>query len=182
MSPNLQIILPPAISIHSPRAGRDRMYFEARFISIRFQSTLPVRGETRRCAKNQGCLEYFNPLSPCGERHLILHLTFGVAPISIHSPRAGRDHSCHGASHSFKRFQSTLPVRGETLRLARFTAGRTISIHSPRAGRDLIVYIQTINPCPFQSTLPVRGETWACSFACFQPVISIHSPRAGRDC
>ena len=77
----------------------------------------------------------FNPRSPCGERP--------------HRQSQTRLHS---------QFQSTLPVRGATLR------------------RVLQVYLQI-----FQSTLPVRGATriplqWRVSMD-----ISIHAPRAGSD-
>jgi len=56
------------ISIHSPHAGRD-VYFWF-FAAV---------------------LLYFNPLSPCGERHTIIQEPDNWREISIHSPHAGRD-------------------------------------------------------------------------------------------
>jgi len=79
------------ISIHSPHAGRDMgscasVIVAADFNPLspcgerpisnnnkkrylqKFQSTLPMRGETRLNFLMHGLLRYFNPLSPCGER------------------------------------------------------------------------------------------------------------------
>jgi len=58
------------ISIHSPHAGRDKQNNELMLQLKRFQSTLPMRGETH-CALSTSRFPtcYFNPLSPCGERH-----------------------------------------------------------------------------------------------------------------
>ena len=35
--------------------------------------------------------EYFNPRSPCGERHCYDFVKSGLANISIHAPRVGSD-------------------------------------------------------------------------------------------
>ena len=100
-------------------------------------------------------------------------------------------------------FQSTLPMRGETLVWLNLAHFRPISIHSPHAGRDKISLIKHIPQNVFQSTLPMRGETYKVlsllrhnqfqstlpmrgetlvwlNLAHFRP-ISIHSPHAGRD-
>ena len=81
----------PFISIHAPRAGSDRLAGRKQRTTKRFQSTLPVRGATRkptsrrrRRVKFQSTLPVrgataggfggssadgdFNPRSPCGER------------------------------------------------------------------------------------------------------------------
>ena len=62
------------------------------------------------------------------------------------------------AQHYMEVFQSTLPVRGGTLRLAKYDGWDGISIHPPRAGRDA------------GASHDIGGEG-----------ISIHPPRAGRD-
>ncbi len=146
------------ISIHSPRMGRD--CHRVKFVSLRinfnplsphgerpfrsfqlrtgkqFQSTLPAWGETS-----------YNPHPP--DNH----------PISIHSPRMGRDHP------------HVSPLR----------SSQRISIHSPRMGRDPTASFKpsctsNFNPLSphgerrthiqghrfpeqFQSTLPAWGET-----------------------
>ena len=129
------------ISIHAPRVGSD--------------------GNGKRLA---GESSYFNPRSPCGERHLGLKF-------ALYSPK----------------FQSTLPVWGATpgqflvdctrchfnprspcgerrssSRPRRFPA--TISIHAPRVGSDQAKEQMIGGYFEFQSTLPVWGATTATGF------------------
>ena len=123
---------------------------------------------------------YFNPLSPCGERH---------PKIPVHFPTI--------------QFQPTLPVWGETKKPLKGQYTVDISTHSPRVGRDQLVItkkIQDLNfnplsPCGerppevilifdaelFQPTLPVWGETIFNLNVLEACVISTHSPRVGRD-
>ena len=61
-------LVPLVISIHSPRAGGDS-----------------ISNTTRRSCTN------FNPLPPCGGRHLETDAGAAIKVISIHSPRAGGD-------------------------------------------------------------------------------------------
>ncbi len=77
----------------------------------------------------------FNPLSPCGERQ--------ISPLM---------------SGQNWQFQSTLPMRGETI---------------------ILLFAAIIRA--FQSTLPMRGETPREKVAHIIKGISIHSPHAGRD-
>ena len=78
-----------------------------------FQSTLPMRGATRSSGSVTLSSSYFNPHSPCGERHGtdILHCIHGI-------------------------FQSTLPMRGATFHRADGYHLLRISIHTPHAGSD----------------------------------------------
>src|SRR5690606_32647935 len=105
-----------------------------------------------------GVKQYFNPLSPCGERQ----------------------------GHKFSQFvgtlfQPTLPVWGETFLNCQNKCGYWISTHSPRVGRDSPIPMHCpatsnfnpLSPCgerqadvsttvaaiQFQPTLPVWGET-----------------------
>ena len=127
-------------------------------ISSLFQSTLPMRGATRQVQTSGHLQFYFNPRSPCGERHL--------------RPKVNLI-EC--------KFQSTLPMRGATHRgpVQLFTSG--ISIHAPHAGSDWHLWMSWStssnfnprSPCgerpvlwlrsggsnSFQSTLPMRGAT-----------------------
>ena len=101
-----------AISIHSPRVGRDewRLDKEAVFqfqstlpawgetagrtiwYGIKqFQSTLPAWGETYTVLCARDFLQHFNPLSPRGERRNLVGGRRMKRFISIHSPRVGRD-------------------------------------------------------------------------------------------
>ena len=191
-----------AISIHSPRMGRDH-----------------TTGSTTAIAA------HFNPLSPHGERRRRSIWPARCSAISIHSPRMGRDRVCirlemlnnisihsprmgrdfgnicfcnvpqyfnplspHGERPvrgplrwTWPRFQSTLPAWGETVQTVRNRKHQAISIHSPRMGRDAAPvvhgrWIPNFNPLSphgerletggtagtadrFQSTLPAWGET-----------------------
>ena len=79
---------------------------------------------------------YFNPRSPCGERQLLLARRSTSPGISIHAPRVGSDCRSVFSARPIARFQSTLPVWGATCS-SRITAPHTnISIHAPRVGSD----------------------------------------------
>ena len=89
----------------------------------------------------------------------MLHF-FAREKVSIHAPRAGRDHrprcppTTHrcfnprapcgarpardGTRHPITTFQSTRPVRGATASLRDLPIRRFVSIHAPRAGRDVL--------------------------------------------
>ena len=79
--------------------------------------------------------------------------------ISIHAPREGSDSSFLSDALSGKIFQSTLPVRGATLRTSFAPKAKTISIHAPREGSDGLLKLLCLFLMAFQSTLPVRGAT-----------------------
>ena len=101
----------------------------------------------------------FNPRSPCGERRL-----------------------AWPAALTFRRFQSTLPVRGATaVRVFDWHLQLSISIHAPRAGSDYLQqdapaapgYFNPRSPCG-ERLCPFRPPSGSCT-------ISIHAPRAGSD-
>ena len=147
-----------------------------------FQSTRPVRGGTAILLSGDILQQDFNPPAPCGagrgynEIKLIKQNFNPPAPcgagrsghgrwscrdeISIHPPRAGRDHRSR-AYHKIAQI-SIHPPRAGRDRLRCCTPWPTswISIHPPRAGRD------PPGPC--------GAHGWAQN-------ISIHPPRAGRD-
>ena len=115
-------------------------------------------GRDRSCTGRKPTRTNFNPLSPHGERHTAGQWAWASrgfqstlpawgetkdaskmpkgVPISIHSPRMGRDRTQHG----------------DAPRAA-------ISIHSPRMGRDILRIAYYVNTFLFQSTLPAWGET-----------------------
>ena len=123
-----------------------------------FQSTLPVRGATERKIFLQE-LRRFQSTLPVRGATEEMAIEQRAATVSIHAPRAGSDEAIPGAAVSESAcfnprspcgerpggnrgdlpqaaFQSTLPVRGATVR----------------------VHIRIL-PKKFQSTLPVRGAT-----------------------
>ena len=56
--------------------------------------------------------------------------------ISIHAPRTGSDTKRLEALEGRKKFQSTLPARGATVRELGGKKSTRISIHAPRTGSD----------------------------------------------
>ena len=123
------------VSIHAPRAGRDRLgkgtavplrSFNPRaprgarrgLKSVKsthalFQSTRPARGATRSPRRSWPAGWRFNPRAPRGARRWPdAHATANLL-VSIHAPRAGRD-----------------------VALGREILQDGVSIHAPRAGRD----------------------------------------------
>ena len=124
-----------------------------------FQSTLPVWGATLTTSRRNTRLPYFNPRSPCGERHAqaytdkLIHQHF--------NPRSpcGERRLHHPTTPVSNSFQSTLPVWGATIwRQPMLNELSKISIHAPRVGSDILILC----------IIPHR-------------IISIHAPRVGSD-
>ena len=125
---------------------------------IRFQSTLPVWGATRRAPKHQ-----FKKI------------------ISIHAPRVGSDHRQQQYHQRQQRFQSTLPVWGATGRRRITIAGNlNFNPRSPCGERPLLSLV-CLSVSTFQSTLPVWGATQCHCSVLHVLDISIHAPRVGSD-
>ena len=146
------------VSIHAPRAGRDR----------------DVGGLT-------GVDISFNPRAPCGARQLLCKMEHNLHHVSIHAPRAGRDGLTLSALTMMLLFQSTRPVRGATFWTDRLDIKTyCFNPRAPCGARpsptDLIASRESFNPrapCGarplyllnpsrterFQSTRPVRGAT-----------------------
>ena len=191
------------ISIHAPRVGSDADQLLGGAARELFQSTLPVWGATgngrhrirrRRISIHAprvgsdgfilarlGLGGYFNPRSPCGERHL-------YSPLCV--MRSG--------------FQSTLPVWGATKCHRKRCATDLISIHAPRVGSDRggsgvprpRRYFNPRSPCGERPGAAAAAETGAGHFNPRSPCgerlirypidggaleISIHAPRVGSD-
>ena len=123
--------------------------------------------------------------------------------ISIHAPRVGSDALPIPTAASSIQFQSTLPVWGATITLARImlipvfqstlpvwgatnvhevtNTAQSISIHAPRVGSDVdsvenfpeLIYFNPRSPCGERLCGLPRGH---------QKIhISIHAPRVGSD-
>ena len=101
----------------NPRSPCGERRFNASFMIFTarlFQSTLPVRGATRRPRLTYTRILIFQSTLPVRGATMDTMQAMAPARISIHAPRAGSDSSCIGFVHSF-----------------------FISIHAPRAGSDL---------------------------------------------
>ena len=137
-----------------------------------------------------------------GATFAVIHCHDGIH-ISIHAPRAGSDAPFPSMVVIWKKFQSTLPVRGATgacaaarLRLMHFNprspCGERRRTHpdysrhrdfNPRSpcGERPKKWVRWAKRYIFQSTLPVRGATILSSKKFALVKISIHAPRAGSD-
>ena len=123
---------------------------------------------------------YFNPRSPCGERHPDEPNCGSYYQFQSTLPLRGA--TCFRLRlKAGKIFQSTLPLRGATLNYSKRACTQNISIHAPLAGSDisrikpfkLTQHFNPRSPCgerptfahfsgwtaTFQSTLPLRGAT-----------------------
>ena len=169
------------ISIHAPLAGRDlhargprpdlqnfnprapcgarRLSNTAKYPSMIFQSTRPLRGATRMQAWPRTAEGDFNPRAPCGARLTGTCDWYWPVAISIHAPLAGRDATRATPCIMRWLFQSTHPLRGATARRPKMT----------------------MRPQKFQSTHPLRGATSAPYPETGGTIISIHAPLAGCD-
>ena len=164
---------------HSP-CGERRNAYGRPTISKYFNPHSPCGERLRPSVPVFPDLCNFNPHSPCGERLGQFLAVLRAGAISIHTPLAGSDlpagartvsatnfnpHSpCgerrgeHERQAGIFQFQSTLPLRGATVR-------------EPIDGLANA----------FQSTLPLRGATSGLIRARNADGISIHTPLAGSD-
>ena len=124
------------ISTHAPHAGSDFEFNGQVLHLFLFQPTLPMRGATISSDEPGFHFIYFNPRSPCGERRQRHQDPYGSHKISTHAPHAGSDLTSSFASRVFLKFQPTLPMRGATIYLSRWSWRISISTHAPHAGSD----------------------------------------------
>ena len=148
----------PSISIHSPRMGRDRAR-SCSIVPFTYFNPLSPHGE-RLCATrcSATALPFQSTLPAWGETYGAGESTDGL-PISIHSPRMGRDEKLVGSIKARNGISIHSPRMGRDGHRKADDSADDISIHSPRMGRDAYP--------PLTGSVYIR--------------ISIHSPRMGRD-
>ena len=122
------------ISIHSPYTGRDIATWKPPFkIEISIHS--PYTGRDARFHLLLHRQQHFNPLSLYRERQNGLEqdrMEVYFNPLSLY-----RERQCDRIRRrEWQRFQSTLPIQGETVWRTSSKKSRKISIHSPYTGRD----------------------------------------------
>ena len=147
----------PIISIHAPHAGSD---------------SIGVLKDTAR--------RYFNPRSPCGERHMPPYYVLAYIIFQSTLPMRGATR-LDSDDDTETIFQSTLPMRGATRQQSQIQSRRRISIHAPHAGSDARKLVYRYTDPRFQSTLPMRGATLPNGDYTHVSAISIHAPHAGSD-
>ena len=144
-----------------------------------FQPTLPVWGETKCILPQHTRHQYFNPLSPCGERLRIfcrIIYNYNFNPLS---PCGERQYSIM-QDENVGYFNPLSPcgerphedLDGGSLHL--------ISTHSPRVGRDIKCKILHLH-LSISTHSPRVGRDGAIGPFAPWEVISTHSPRVGRD-
>ena len=139
----------------------------------------PLAGSDSPWRPNAGPLKDFNPHSPCGERLGDVQRVILRRRISIHTPLAGSDLSAQYYP-IFDEFQSTLPLRGATLRVRVVRGDRLISIHTPLAGSDVRSNPSTGFPFYFNPHSPC-GERLSSSIVfSFHIYFNPHSPCGER--
>ena len=146
-----------AISIHTPRVGRDDIRPAGGVFMHDFNPHAPCgarlcKMQSRRPSK------YFNPHAPCGARpydELVAALNAG--------------------------FQSTRPVWGATALVVSMSGRVRISIHTPRVGRDRARAIDLYKRQDFNPRAPCGARRSPVSVQRARSAISIHAPRVGRD-
>ena len=147
---------------------------------------------------------YFNPRSPCGERHTKAGLSQRFTRISIHAPRAGSDPTSKKSlgvilyfnprspcgerrratrwQRSTARFQSTLPVRGAT-RIWTVCHRCVSADFNPRSpcGERLCSWRLSLQRAGISIHAPRAGSDGNKPHCRTLGTISIHAPRAGSD-
>ncbi len=190
------------VSIHAPRAGRDRTSPELQADQACFNPRAP-RGARRQSLGGYGGRVEFQSTRPARGATSPIRNPLPLRTVSIHAPRAGRDSltpatgirsRCfnpraprgarpsgrHGAASPI-RFQSTRPARGATEPWRRRARMADVSIHAPRAGRDDSSTQGGIESLCFNPRAPRGARQRTASKILPARNVSIHAPRAGRD-
>ena len=126
---------PAAISIHSPRMGRDRTLPAARTGRTDFNPLSP-HGERLPRAENPSPSPQFQSTLPAWGETRPPAATGRFGLISIHSPRMGRDRPCPAVRPRHGYFNPLSPHGERRVSELVHKEADYISIHSPRMGRD----------------------------------------------
>ena len=114
------------ISIHSSHTGRDRRGGCGHGGEKYFNPLFPY-GERQDQGLCRPPRRDFNPLFPYGERRPAALSDHPTRSISIHSSHTGRDPKTGPCRPKNERFQSTLPIRGETANAYNLSARKVVA-------------------------------------------------------
>ena len=189
------------ISIHPPRAGRDRQAFFRRIHIVRISIHPPRAGRDTIVTLIAATLTDFNPPAPCGAGLFLMMNRPGVLLFQSTRPVRGGTHMLWHLNGGVLLFQSTRPVRGGTVfRVILLLLLRNFNPPAPCGAGLLIlicrlplIYFNPPAPCGagqilfslkvllliFQSTRPVRGGTLLI-LICRLPLILFQSTRPVR--
>ena len=171
-----------AISIHSPRMGRDCPCHGCSGSGrINFNPLSPHGERLIQFIKSTDIYAYFNPLSPHGERRLFRFLRGYRVPISIHSPRMGRDTTASGPK-SMTGYFNPLSPHGERRSAARLPSScRRFQSTLPAWGETGSAVVRPMVKHNFNPLSPHGERPEGDQIKAYVGLISIHSPRMGRD-
>ena len=168
------------ISIHAPRVGSDSLHNVVTLIDIEISIHAPRVGSDSAPSPPGGGTKYFNPRSPCGERHDYVRSGTDARLISIHAPRVGSDSAPSPPGGGTKYFNPRSPCGERHSAVIFVDICRYFNPRSPCGERLLVQlirreerYFNPRSPCGerplglksvvitllFQSTLPVWGAT-----------------------
>ena len=167
----------------NPRApcGARRISTFAFLRLLKFQSTRPMRGATRRAISGILLKIDFNPRAPCGARQESIFGRDSGSGFQSTRPMRGATDTVYGQTCPLK-FQSTRPMRGATWCMPDgLLVVIKISIHAPHAGRDMLPSLLTSWPTNFNPRAPCGARPLSSRISTLLIGISIHAPHAGRD-
>ncbi len=146
-----------------------------------FQSTLPVWGATEPGPAVEPVCVYFNPRSPCGERHEDTRKGIQTEDFNPRSPCGERQQPSHPGK-LLHQFQSTLPVWGATpvFPLPR-GVGSSFQSTLPVWGATFDPTVDNGQPVNFNPRSPCGERPARKQLELTRPDISIHAPRVGSD-
>ena len=158
--------------------GKRPVLFDLLLILVTFQSTLPIREETKGL-EELGETSDFNPLFPYGKRRVpawgreFIRVFQSTLPIREETGPSRK-------KEPKRKFQSTLPIREETRDQDQYCAGWHFNPLFPYGKRRRWAFLWILRR-KFQSTLPIREETTVTKRSPAARLISIHSSHTGRD-
>jgi len=150
------VLICKLVSIHAPRAGRDRLSVQHPDYRFGFNPRAP-RGARRPTVRVGSLSAEFQSTRPARGATSMRIRPRPACAVSIHAPRAGRDHIQH-------------PHRDH----------HAVSIHAPRAGRDIDRQLARVQ-LAVSIHAPRAGRDVSSCGICNRKIVSIHAPRAGRD-
>ena len=148
-----------------------------------FLSARPGRGATQR-PRALGGLRWFLSARPGrGATTNGRYIVMADYPVSIRTPRAGRDKAlCQTCATDISVSIRTPRAGRDAPRAGRAEMAEMVSIRTPRAGRDLMFSHDTYSTAHlFLSARPGRGATNGRYIVMADYPVSIRTPRAGRD-
>jgi len=167
------------VSIHAPRAGRDRQRQGLRWRPWSFNPRAP-RGARPPTTSATSATGPFQSTRPARGATCIGIVARNLVSVSIHAPRAGRDFPSSVRAGAGRGFNPRAPRGARPPAPDFLEIRRCFNPRAPRGARP-VAHLTALVDYEFQSTRPARGATTEIRAALQTAEVSIHAPRAGRD-